>query len=287
MRNIVHCFRLECYCTIICRKIPGKKVANTPVSGPIRPHGGSARDHAGASVLMLRYHNNAVVFFMVKLLSQWYDKHGRAKRFSEGRKPKQYSEKLFNELCILYLLLDSSNLADAYIVKLLFDASPRTVRRYTAELHASGVTPPISYKRITGAAPAKKRKKKRRTTEVREPKSDQGYAYTCPVWEHGGWDTCDDFQEYSRGNLNGERRRDRLFRCGYMMIRSFGSLRRIDDADPEDYIPGDVVMIDGTEYVFAYFDRCEELYEEMSPRTQQRDMKVVKDVLVKMKRYSD
>jgi hypothetical protein len=71
------------------------------------------------------------------------------------------------------------------------------------------------------------------------------------------------------------------------MIRAFGSLRRIDDADPEDYIPGDVVMIDGTEYVFAYFDRCEELYEEMSPRTQQRDMKVVKDVLVKMKRYSD
>ena len=180
-----------------------------------------------------------------------------------NRKPKKYSEKLFIELCILYLLIDSGNDVELFVLSNLCNRSLKTYRRYAKEICQCGLTPEISLRIVDG---------------------ERRFFFDC--WNRGNYDVEDLLYEYISDNYHEDKCSDRLYRCGYMLSSSPYSLQRSDDLDEDEYVTvsdSDKVEYDGREYCFFDFDKCDELYKKTSLRTQQRDVRIVKDVLVKMK----
>ena len=180
-----------------------------------------------------------------------------------NRKQKKYPEKLFIELCILFLLIDSGNDVELFVLSNLFRKSLKTYKRYAEELSQCGITPELSLRMIDG---------------------ERRFFFDC--WDRGDYDIDQLLPEYISEHFHEEKCSDRLYRCGYMLAKSPYSLQRSDDLDEDEYVTvsdSDKVEYDGREYCFFDFDKCDELYKKTSLRTQQRDVRIVKDVLVKMK----
>ena len=178
----------------------------------------------------------------------------------ENRHKKQYSEKVFNELCILYLLMDNNNVLDAYVLTGHFMVSKRTLYRYVEDINTAW---PIINLHFEGNS-----KHKYLCAEIPE-EYDNDLAYYIS-------------KTYDKAEINDER----LCRRIKLLTRNQYCLTSIDDIDEEDLdgiSPSEIVLINDEKFVFADFDTCDELYKITSLRTQQRDVRLIKQVLIKMK----
>ena len=174
----------------------------------------------------------------------------------ENRHKKPYSEKLFNELCILYLLADSSNALDSYVLDRRFGISKRTLYRYIEEINAA--CPPLN---LHFAGKSK-------------------HKYLCADLP----EEYDDYElhSYISKNLSkAETNDERLCRCMQLLAHNYYCLEPEEYADEEN--SNSMVLINGEVFVFSGFDSCDELYQKTSLRTQQRDIYLIKQVLIKMK----
>ena len=178
----------------------------------------------------------------------------------DNRHKKLYSEKLFNELCIVYLLMDSNNTLDSYVLDRRFGVSKRTMYRYIEDINEA--CPPLNL----------------------HFEGKTRHKYLCA-------DIPDEYDEYELSlyisDISHENRikNDRLWRCTRLLANNYGCLEK------EDYIDEDLlinissdnkVIINGERYTFIDFSTCDAFYEKTSLRTQQRDVRLVKDVLIYM-----
>ena len=174
----------------------------------------------------------------------------------ENRHKKPYSEKLFNELCILYLLADSSNALDSYVLDRRFGISKRTLYRYIEEINAA--CPPLNLHF--------------------EGKSKHKYLCADLPEEYDDYE----LHSYISKNLSkAETNDERLCRCMQLLAHNYYCLEPEEYADEDNY--NGTVLINGEVFAFSGFDSCDELYEKTSLRTQQRDIYLIKQVLIKMK----
>ena len=178
----------------------------------------------------------------------------------ENRHKKPYSEKLFNELCIVCLLMDSNNILDSYVLDRRFGVSKRTLYRYIEDINEA--CPPLNL-HFEGKTKHK---------------------YLCA-------DIPEEYDKYELSlyisDIGHENRikNDRLWRCMQLLACNYGGLdleKYIDEDDLINIPSDDRILINGERYVFVDFFKYDELYEKTSLRTQQRDVRLVKDVLVKM-----
>lgn len=170
----------------------------------------------------------------------------------EGRIKKPYSEKLFNELCFLYLLIDGDK-AYNYILNKKIQQSYRTYHRYAKELHECGLTPPIH-----------------RHNKSKEEK-DFGY-FSFENINLGNYEKVEFLEGYIQGRkIDNEGHMKRLHRVGSLLIENLFSYH--EDWDDND-----------GGYIFESFSN--NLYNnKTSLRTYQRDIKLVKDVILHMYEY--
>ena len=179
----------------------------------------------------------------------------------ENRHKKPYSEKLFNELCIIYMLMDNSNILDSYVLDQSFSVSKRTMYRYIEDINSA--CPHLNL-HFEG-------KSKHKYLHADLPEEYENYELSLYISDIG-----------SENRINN----DRLWRCMQMLARNYTSLDREDYIDEDDLISipsNDRILINGDRYVFVDFFTYDEMYEKTSLRTQQRDVRVIKDVLTKMK----
>ena len=179
----------------------------------------------------------------------------------ENRHKKLYSEKLFNELCIIYLLMDSDNTLDSYVLDQRFGVSKRTMYRYIEDINAS--LPALNL-HFEG-------KNKHRFLTASLPDEYDDYELSILIIK-----TLSDLDVSN----------DRLRRCILLVAHNEYSLENVDhldEADLSDLSENDYVQINDEQYVFCDFYSNEKVYEKTSLRTKQRDVKLVKDVLVKLK----
>ena len=190
--------------------------------------------------------------------------------YIEGRKSKPYSEALYNELLLLTMLINGVNDLPSYILNNTFHKSNRTYRRYFKELNDCGLVPEIVSRRI----------------------KHQNNEFTCyiPDSNDDPFNDKDDLLEYlvSYSKVHGNNS-SRLFRCGMIIITSFEKCYwedgyYLEDDDTDDLDLSDLDMTN-TYLVGGLFYHVElsvyaELYEGLSLRSRQRDLKLVKQVVL-------
>lgn len=198
----------------------------------------------------------------------------------DGRKSKPYSEKLYNQLLLLAMIIQSENELPSYIIRKRFNKSERTYRRYIRDMHQCGLIPAIR----------------------REVVSVMGneYIYSLPFVE-------EDPEPHSLQNRRfyiDERRillrslnnysgahpnpQDRLYRCGSVLLRCYDNCYLDsdycleDDNKEEIDLTGidmkDLVLYNGSFYRIPFTD-YDDLYEGLSLRSRQRDFKLLRQVI--------
>lgn len=199
--------------------------------------------------------------------------------FIEGRKEKQYSESLFNQLYLLTLLIQSENDLPERIIENRIKKSGRTISRYFHALHTSGLIPKINHSRKTNI---------------------YSISYTIDDMEryYIKWakeyivDVKDAMlrylDSYSKNNFNPK---NRLYRLGRILICSFDDCHwddsisleddGSDDIDLSDIDMTDLVLYENNFYRIV-FSGYEDLYDGLSVRSKQRDFKLLRDVFVKV-----
>ena len=177
-----------------------------------------------------------------------------------NRHKKPYSEKLFNELCILFMVMDNNNALDNYVLYKRINASKRSIYRYIEELNAAC---PFLNLHFEGKTKLK---------------------YLCA-------DLPEDYESFCLSNFIVDSMQDkdwdnnRLSRCSLLLAHNHYSLLpedEIDDDELDDLTDEDFVIIGDERFAFVDFFPCPELYKKTSLRTQQRDVRLVKDILIKM-----
>ena len=63
--------------------------------------------------------------------------------YIEGRKQKKYSDRLFGELCLFYLLMSDGEIAPLHILRSRLNVSDRTLYRYAKDLRDCGLCPKL------------------------------------------------------------------------------------------------------------------------------------------------
>lgn len=200
--------------------------------------------------------------------------------YIEGRKNKPYSEKLYNELLLLAMFISSDDNLPSYMLNSIFHKSARTYKHYFKELHDCGLIPEIVSRKSDSLKGEFNYKipYEIENMEIYYSKFSKDYYI----------DTKDALlrylRTYSKENYNPS---DRLFRCGCVILSS------IENCYPECYLEDDgseeidlsefdmedTYLIDRTVYhveIFGYDD----LYDGLSLRSRQRDLKLVRQVLL-------
>ena len=178
----------------------------------------------------------------------------------ENRHKKLYSEKLFNELCIIYLLIDSDNTLDSYVLDKRFGVSKRTMYRYIEDINASLPALNLHF----------------------EGKKKHMYLCADLPKEYDDYDLYQYILDLGKDNSNSS---DRLWRCTHLLAKNYGCLDKeeyIDESDLINISAYDKAIINDERYVFIDFSTCDAFYEKTSLRTQQRDVRLVRDVLIRM-----
>ena len=120
-----------------------------------------------------------------------------------NRKQKKYPEKLFIELCILFLLIDSGNDVELFVLSNLFRKSLKTYKRYAEELSQCGITPELSLRMIDG---------------------ERRFFFDC--WDRGDYDIDQLLPEYISEHFHEEKTRKPgricLFRRDQHAVRASG-----------------------------------------------------------------
>ena len=204
------------------------------------------------------------------------------KMYIENRKQKKYSEKLFKELCFYWLLLAGEGRADLYMLNSKLGVSSRTLFRYAKELNECGLVPKLS-KRVLRA----------------DDKTADFYSFDPRVYRQyerqylkahkdDRWSSYDFFQfaeDYPKRNAKESSGQSRLYRCGVLLASNQYTAEPLEYLiDEDEKIPEglEVFEFEGKEYAFYVNDLCEDIYENLSLRTLQRDLRVVKDVIIYM-----
>ena len=202
-----------------------------------------------------------------------------------NRKEKKYSEKLFGELCFIYLLMNGEGFAPFYLLRSKLKVSDRTLYRYAKELHDARLTPKL-YKLIHNGCEY--------FVVGRDEYEDPEHKYLVDLDSSWGHYEFEDFLvKYQEDNLIQEEKQDRLYRCGRMVAYNYEAMAPIEsvydiyldeDGNELSTIPVNekIYIYDGDEYVIDFDDNCDELYKNKSLRTQQRDISLVKDVIAYM-----
>ena len=193
--------------------------------------------------------------------------------YIEGRKNKPYSEALYNELLLLNMLISAVNDLPSYILNETFHKSGRTYRRYFRELHDCGLIPEIVF---------------RRSRHLHDE-------FTCyiPVNKDTGqpFEDADRLLQYldlySREHFNPA---SRLYRCGRIIISSSEQCYCYDDCflkddDSDLNLPNTYHV--GELYCHVELSGYAELYEGLSLRSRQRDLKLVKRTVLDALLLSD
>lgn len=170
----------------------------------------------------------------------------------ENRRKKPYSQKLFNELCFLYLLIINEHV-NVFLLDKICKQSTRTYHRYAKDLHDCGLTPELTF---------------------HNKKKKLGSTYIYYEFKNISFD--DEYKrqnyllKYSRKNItNLENNKGRLFRLGRMLINNYDNYYIDDDTDTP------------TLNIYDY----DNIKNNASLRNYQRDIKLVKDVIYKMVNY--
>ena len=204
--------------------------------------------------------------------------------YIEGRKKKKYSEKLFNELCFLSIFLYSEGDIPFYILDRKIKVSERTYFRYIEELRKCGALPYIK----KGKAAKTVGGNEKNDHFILDLNSYEEYGSSYSYGSMGPISSYIDFDCFMR-SLDDEHPvaydpKNRLQRCAKMLTRNYQKLYPLWDVYDDDDMPSnlEIVDIDGKEYVFYEFDTCDRLYETLSVRSKQRDVRIVKDALIYM-----
>ncbi len=208
----------------------------------------------------------------------------------EGRKDKPYSERLYGELYILALLIEAEGNLPSYLFHDRLNKSQRTYRRYFEELHDAGLIPPYSSRRVKSP----------------DKPLDKDWMYSVDyglqdfVKSHKGWFyyprelLLDFLYDYSLEQINPQ---DRLYRLGRILIcsmydcyydsefDSFHTRREIDEYIRELNM-SEYVIEDG-EYYHIVINEDEDLYQNLSPRSRQRDLKLLRKVILDVLKQHD
>ena len=202
-----------------------------------------------------------------------------------NRKEKKYSEKLFGELCFIYLLMNGEGFAPFYLLRSKLNVSDRTLYRYAKELHDARLTPKL-YKLIHNDCEY--------FVVGRDEYEDPEQKYLVDLDSSWGHYEFEDFLvKYQENNIIPEEKQDRLYRCGRMVAKNYEAMAPIEsvcdiyldeDGNEVSTIPASeqIYIYDGDEYVIAFDDNCDELYKNKSLRTQQRDISLVQVVIAYM-----
>ena len=197
--------------------------------------------------------------------------------YIEGRKEKKYSGKLFGELCLL-LLLRRDGEAPLYFLRSRLGVSDRTLFRYAKELHDCGLTPPVTRKvRVNESG--------RFPYFESDPEVFKEYRQIyMKAHESERFPYYDEYHFYMEYTEKNKGRDSRLRRCGLLLLENSESLIPADELfDEDEAIPSgkEIIKIEGRDYCFS-FCSCDSLYDNLSPRSRQRDARIVKDVLISM-----
>ena len=171
--------------------------------------------------------------------------------YIEGRKQKKYSDRLFGELCLFYLLMSDGEIAPLHILRSRLNVSDRTLYRYAKDLRDCGLCPKL----------------------FKSTKKGEEYEYE--YFSCGG----------ERPSEHAAPSGNRLYRCGMLLYRNYEAVCFMKDIydDPEDLEPYEkLYTYNGTEFVLHIYDDCDDLYEGISLRTKQRDLTLVREVLFTM-----
>lgn len=201
----------------------------------------------------------------------------------EGRKDKPYSERLYGELYILALLIEAEGNLPTYLFHNRLNKSQRTYRRYFEELHVAGLIPQYSS----------------RQNNVANNSSEKDWTYSISFDpEHDIPAQTGEYMfhrealeyyldAYSRQNPKPE---DRLYRLGRILICSIEDCYYDDQfdflytrKDIDEYIKSlnmSEYVIDNGEYYHIRFQGYEDLYRNLSPRSRQRDLKLLQIVML-------
>ena len=156
--------------------------------------------------------------------------------------------------------MDNSNVLDAYVLNGHFKVSRRTLYRYVEDINTAW---PLLNLHFEG---------------------NSKHKYLCATIPE---EYDNDLAFYiSKAFSKSETNKERLCRCIKLLAGNQYSLTSIDDIDDEDLddiSPSEMVLINSARFVFIDFDTCDELYKKTSLRTQQRDVRLIKQVLIKMK----
>ena len=207
--------------------------------------------------------------------------------YIEGRKNKPYSESLFNQLRLLAMLIQTESRLPDYIIDSRLHKSERTYRRYFHDLHACGLIPKV-----------KRSKSKIAEDDPEETDSENrffvyGIPYEVLDWNRYYLDWAKEYyvevkdailvylEAYSRKHFNPQ---NRLYRCGRILICSYQDCWLYSDEYDEDELDFDTqdmstLHLYKGHYYKIVFSGYDDLYEGMSLRSKQRDLKLLRDVI--------
>lgn len=202
--------------------------------------------------------------------------------YIEGRKSKPYSEKLYNELLLLVMFISSDDDLPSYILNNTFHKSARTYRRYFKELHDCGLIPEIISRR------SKNLKGEFNYTIPYEIEDMEIYYYEFS--KSYFVDVSDallrHLRKYSKEHFNPS---DRLFRCGRIILSSYNDCYwddtyYLEDDGSDDLDLSNLDMTNtylvGNMFYHVELSGYDDLYDGLSLRSRQRDLKLVKQAVL-------
>lgn len=185
-----------------------------------------------------------------------------------NRIKKNYSNKLFNQLCLIYLLIESNNKAYNYVISKKINCSYRSLNRYFCELYLCGIIP--------------KTKINKKTL----------YPYYCieNIDENDENELDVYITNYIKHHkdLIQNQHSKRLIRLTKLMIDNLYSFYVVDEDEEYEYSKYTFdrpTKKDSKIYDFILFNIDDSLYKGISTKSLQRDVRLVKDVIVHMYEY--
>ena len=179
--------------------------------------------------------------------------------YIEGRHDKSYSEKLHDQLFILGMLIWNNNELPGYLLDNYCGKAERTYRRYFRQLHESGLIPEVQ--------------------RTRSKDLKGGVNWRLALSQQESSDDLNDLLEvYCTARPNP---RDRLYRCGRLLIFSLGYCYYRNEEDEEAGSGRDWETVDGISYYVPVIDQSD-MYVSLSARCRQRDHKLVRQVLLEI-----
>ena len=183
-----------------------------------------------------------------------------------NRKKKAYSEKLFNELCLFYLLIASENKADLYVVDKKINKTRRTLYRYIDDLYQNGIIPKASL-----------HKGHNNNYFCMDMNEIQSFYYS---------DLQKYIEKYILNNKDtyvlSKQHKEKLYRTCLLILNNIDSFYDVEFFDEEQKIYDHPTRKGNSIFAFDSFSIQEGLYENISIKTRQRETNLVKEVIAYM-----